>query len=470
MKNFINKFIIWIIALPLITHSIFLQAAAIPTFSIIPLTPTTTQVPLDFNTDINYKVTNNTKITRTLTMVPIIGVQQNMVAGSCSNPFILAPGQSCTLALQAKGSDLPPSGVHGGPVICKTKGPGNNQPDAFLCSQPSPNSLLHLTPLSSAGTGVFLFFGHTFHTTPLVTTTPYLFNLQRFTATFPLNLTLPPQTGLTNDRGEYMILGGTIITDGNEINRLINSSTRIPFSSSDPTLSNDIGNLLAYQTANYQIIFIDKDLRYAVVGGQTIGTGPSFQTTFSVYANNLPGTSYGSLGQFPANFPYSLLGSLDSFLQGNSTKTAYVFVEPNCPICHEFYQNIKPYIDSNQISIHWILTHFISDSSQGKAWAILDGRVPVGSGYPPTPVGAWMYNEDYFNVNTPENIGGGGIPAITNPTPSAVQGLNINEQFFLQYTGIIGVPMIVYIDTAGQPQVLVGPPGDYNLFVNNING
>ncbi|STX30182.1 protein with a bacterial immunoglobulin-like domain [Legionella beliardensis] len=470
MKNFIQKFIILIAALPLAMHSIFLHAGSKPTFRITPSTPTTLQAPLDFTFRVNYQVTNNTKITRTLTMVPIEGVKQNVEAGNCSKPFTLAAGQSCTLSLQINGSNLRPSGIHGGPVICKTAGAGNNAPDPFLCSRPLNKNLLHITPLNAAASGVFLYFGGIFHTLPQVNIKPYLFNLQRYAATFPLNSTLPLQTGLVSDRGDFIILGGTVVTDVNKINRLLSNSIRIPFSSTDSSVSNDIANLLAYQTANHQIIFIDKNLRYAVVGGQTIALIPDFQSTFSVYSMNLPSTSYGSLGQFPANFSYDLLGSLGSFVQGTATKTAYVFVEPNCPICHEFYQNIKPYIDSNQITIYWILTHFISDSSQGKAWAILDGRVPVGSGYPPTALGAWMYNEDNFNVNAPENIGGGGIPAITNPSPSAVQALNINEQFYLRYTGIIGVPTIVYKDNADKTQVLVGTPSDYNALINDIRG
>lgn len=88
-----------------------------------------------------YRITNNTTITRRLTMVPIPGVQ--VMSTGCSSVFTLAPGGSCLLNLRLVGSAMG-AGVHGGPVICKTKG-NTNDPDRFLCSQPLPAELLNVT-------------------------------------------------------------------------------------------------------------------------------------------------------------------------------------------------------------------------------------------------------------------------------------------------------------------------------------
>ncbi len=106
-----------------------------PKFTIIPSTHTKWVIPSNGNAKVIYTVTNQTKITRTLTMKPIPGITQKTTGfGVCDSTFTLAHGQSCQLVLPLVGSQL--SGhITGGPVVCKTKGHGDNSPDPFLCSQ-----------------------------------------------------------------------------------------------------------------------------------------------------------------------------------------------------------------------------------------------------------------------------------------------------------------------------------------------
>ncbi len=113
-------------------------------FSIIPTADSITSLllPINFTETVSYQVTNNTKHTRSLTMVPITGVSQTLTGDVCGNPFILPPQASCTLTLNINGSQIPASGINGGPVICKTKGPNDNSPDPSFCSKPiKENSL-----------------------------------------------------------------------------------------------------------------------------------------------------------------------------------------------------------------------------------------------------------------------------------------------------------------------------------------
>jgi DNA-binding beta-propeller fold protein YncE len=129
----------------ILIFSSFTLHAAQPKFSIIPVAGTVTSLllPSNFSETVSYQVTNQTNITRTLTMVPILGVNQVTTGGgACPNPFILAPQQSCTLNLLINGSQVSSAGISGGPVICKTNGANDPRPDPFLCSQPSlPNTL-----------------------------------------------------------------------------------------------------------------------------------------------------------------------------------------------------------------------------------------------------------------------------------------------------------------------------------------
>ena len=125
--------------------------AAQPKFNIVPVagTVTTILLPNNFTETISYQVTNQTAITRTLTMVPIQGVTQTTTgAGVCPSPFTLASQQSCTLTLVVNGSQVSTSGINGGPVICKTNGANDPSPDPLLCSQPSIQNALGISVTS----------------------------------------------------------------------------------------------------------------------------------------------------------------------------------------------------------------------------------------------------------------------------------------------------------------------------------
>jgi 6-phosphogluconolactonase (cycloisomerase 2 family) len=126
--------------------------AATPKFSIVPVagTVTTLLLPSNFSEVVRYTVTNETAITRTLMMTPMAGVTQTtgpgLTSNSCSSPFTLASYQSCILTLVINGSQVTPSGIHGGPVICKANG---SSPDPFLCSAPSTQNLLSVSTTSA---------------------------------------------------------------------------------------------------------------------------------------------------------------------------------------------------------------------------------------------------------------------------------------------------------------------------------
>ena len=146
MKRNINAYLL---ALGISCLAAATHAETQPKFTMTPTTPTSISVPSTGSAVISYTVTNNTKITRTLTMQPLVGVIQETDAGKCSNPFTLSHGKSCSLSLLIDGSLIPSTGLYGGPVICKTRGPGDNNPDAYLCSQPSENNIIRATKSST---------------------------------------------------------------------------------------------------------------------------------------------------------------------------------------------------------------------------------------------------------------------------------------------------------------------------------
>lgn len=443
--------------------------AGAPLWTLIPVPGFPPQVSIG-TTDtaqVKYTVTNQSRKPHTLQMKPIQGITPS----GCTSP--LGAHQSCILTLYVNGGL---SGtIKGGPVLCAQGNP--NQ-----CYQPSQADILDIQILTPAQLSVRAAYGSIFFAPPQVKTSFYFSDLLKYEATFPPESHWAPQKGIVDVNGQFLIIDGQILSNPAEITLLLSSTTRIPITPPynpiippGPGASNDIANLLAYQTVDKQIVFIDQFQRYAVVGGQTIQipspppAPPSSQaTTFLDYISNLPMSSYGSNKQVLSNFSYDVVRSLASFVEGNpnAPKTIYVFGEPNCSVCHDFYEGMQPYVISGQVSIHWILVSFLQPSSQGKVWAILDGRVPPGSGYPATPAGAFAYNEDNFNIISES----GGIPPSTNPSAHAIHSLNENELAFIRYTGLVGTPTIIYINNQGQTEVMAGTPNNYPVFVSDIRG
>jgi DNA-binding beta-propeller fold protein YncE len=152
-----NNSILVLIAGLLLLGSTMLQAAQAK-FSIIPTAGSVTSflLPNNFTETVSYQVTNQTNITRTLTIVPMPGVSQLIGSDTCQNPFTLSPQQTCTLTLTINASQIPSSGINGGPVVCKTKSANDASPDLFLCSQPDPTNTLAVSVTNTAGQHIYV--------------------------------------------------------------------------------------------------------------------------------------------------------------------------------------------------------------------------------------------------------------------------------------------------------------------------
>jgi len=121
-----------------------LHAGSQPVFTITPASSPTIHLPINGVATLDYTVTNQTKITRTLTMVTIQGITQVTTdAGACAQPFTLEPNQSCTLRLSISGNQMN-NQIIGGPRVCKTQA-DNLTADPFLCSQPSKTAVLNVS-------------------------------------------------------------------------------------------------------------------------------------------------------------------------------------------------------------------------------------------------------------------------------------------------------------------------------------
>lgn len=115
--------------------------AAKPVFLVTPIQKAPTTVSTGQTVTAIYQVTNNSPFVLNNNGVIDLpnGITQS--GGTCSSPFSLAPGESCTLNLQIVANQLI-TDVHGGPIVChKLSCP-------VYCSQPSVGNELNIVKSS----------------------------------------------------------------------------------------------------------------------------------------------------------------------------------------------------------------------------------------------------------------------------------------------------------------------------------
>jgi alpha-tubulin suppressor-like RCC1 family protein len=148
----------WILYFLAIILGVSAEAGTKAKFSLEPLTSTVLNLTNNAVELVSYRVTNNTKITRTLTFEPHDGlIQYTVGAGLCPSPFTLAYGDSCILTLIATTENAVNSQV-GGPIVCKTNSISDTSANPFLCSRPSASAALHIN-IPSRPTGAVYCWG-----------------------------------------------------------------------------------------------------------------------------------------------------------------------------------------------------------------------------------------------------------------------------------------------------------------------
>ncbi|MDF1683839.1 MAG: hypothetical protein P1U36_04190 [Legionellaceae bacterium] len=124
-----------------------LYAAAQPTFSVVPVSTHGNDIVMSEigNTTVMYRITNNTAISRKLTLSPFLSTalsQNTQAVGACNHLFMLqGNGGSCDLSLMINGSQLQ-SDMTQAPEVCNTLSDGS--PTPFLCSRTSRADILSI--------------------------------------------------------------------------------------------------------------------------------------------------------------------------------------------------------------------------------------------------------------------------------------------------------------------------------------
>ncbi|WP_297471018.1 thioredoxin fold domain-containing protein [Acidithiobacillus sp.] len=118
-----------------------------------------------------------------------------------------------------------------------------------------------------------------------------------------------------------------------------------------------------------------------------------------------------------------------TYIQTGSGKTViYDFFDPNCIYCAKAFQLERPFVDKGQLTVRYVPVGFLTDSSFGKAAAILQAQDPQEA----------MENNYMDLLRT-----GHAATSSATATEATHSALRQNERIFIN-TGATTLPELVY--------------------------
>ncbi len=158
--------------------------------------------------------------------------------------------------------------------------------------------------------------------------------------------------------------------------------------------------------------------------------------------------SLGSMASFAADPPlWQRLGHAAWVAEGArpARHLFYVVTDANCPYCNELWQKLRP-LYGQGLQVRYVMVGILSDSSPGKAAAILEARDPAA-----------MLDKDEAGYGKLPGDFGGGLRPLAKPKPGTLAALKSNERLMYDLGGQ-GTPMLIYRDPKGELRVIQSVP------------
>jgi len=130
----------------------------------------------------------------------------------------------------------------------------------------------------------------------------------------------------------------------------------------------------------------------------------------------------------------------------DAAKIVYVFSDVNCPYCHSFWQQARPWVDSGKVQLRHIMVGVIRADSKAQAAQLLSSADP-----------AKQFQQ--FNQNSAKNK----ITAMSKIPQALDQKLDHNAALMDKY-GFYATPTLVWKNNAGEIESQQGAPKDLKNF------
>ena len=154
------------------------------------------------------------------------------------------------------------------------------------------------------------------------------------------------------------------------------------------------------------------------------------------------------------------MGRTTAVTLGRGPRVVDVFFDPNCPYCHELYDDLRPWVGRQGLQLRWIPVAVLAPSSEGKAAALLQA---------PDRVAALARNEDDYDENPRAGSGGGLVPAAQVSAATRAE-LARNLRVLHAAGAYFAFPLMVWRDKSGQAQMFLGVPHDAAQLATLLDG
>lgn len=179
-----------------------------------------------------------------------------------------------------------------------------------------------------------------------------------------------------------------------------------------------------------------------------MNTSLKFSTLFATSLLFISGLIFPSAQAAGENRARSLLNEIHKATQvteGHGRKTLYVFFDPNCPYCHKLFEELHPYATNNEVTINWIPVGILTNTSPGKAAAILQAKHRLK---------AFYQSERHWHNNHDQ---GGNITPLQDPNAKTRRELETNDNL-LTNNNLNGVPVTLFVATNNSAFYFEGTP------------
>ncbi|MDY0889491.1 thiol:disulfide interchange protein DsbG [Kosakonia sp. CFBP8986] len=132
----------------------------------------------------------------------------------------------------------------------------------------------------------------------------------------------------------------------------------------------------------------------------------------------------------------------DWILDGQKTapRVIYVFADPYCPYCKQFWQQARPWVESGKVQIRTLMVGVIKPESPAAAAAILSAKDPAKNWH------EYEQSNGKMTLALPKTI-----------PPAIMRSLNLNQKI-MDDLGANATPAIYYMNEENVLQQAVGLP------------
>lgn len=124
----------------------------------------------------------------------------------------------------------------------------------------------------------------------------------------------------------------------------------------------------------------------------------------------------------------------------DAPRIVYVFSDPNCPYCHKFWQNARPWVESGKVQLRHIQVGVIREESRGQAASLLTAQNPEAL--------FAQLNQDPAKYTLP----------VLSKIPAAIAAKIDANQSLMDKYGFFSTPAMVWKNQQGEFQSTQGLP------------